>query len=154
VFNVPESLFTREKLQGTIDITLIADPKVKAKGTVREVSPSIDTATGTVRVKIGIDPTPPAMTLGASVIGTGRYRPRKLVQLPWGALSSRDGKPVVWVVDPRTKAVSARVVTIESYQTGEVVIASGLRAGELVVSAGAQLLWPNQVVALAAEAAR
>ena len=80
--------------------------------------------------------------------------PRKLVRVPWGALSSRDGKPMVWVVDPRTKAVSMRFVTIESYQTGEVVIASGLHAGEIVVSAGAQLLWPNQVVALAGGAAR
>jgi membrane fusion protein, multidrug efflux system len=79
---------------------------------------------------------------------------RKLVVLPWSALTSQNGEPAVWVVEPQTKAVSLRPVTIEVYQREQVIIRDGLKAGEIVVTAGGQLLRPNQTVALAAEPQR
>ena len=78
----------------------MSDPAVTAKGTVREISPTVDRSTGTVRVKVGIEHPPAAMTLGAAVVGEGRFQPRKLVVVPWSALSSGNGQPAVWTVDP------------------------------------------------------
>ena len=66
----------------------MSDPAVKAKGTVREISPTVDASNGTVRVKVGIEHPPAAMTLGAAVIGEARFRPRRLVVLPGAPLSS------------------------------------------------------------------
>jgi multidrug efflux pump subunit AcrA (membrane-fusion protein) len=40
-------------------------------------SPAVDTNTGTVRVKVGIPQTPPAMTLGAVVTGSGNLKSSK-----------------------------------------------------------------------------
>lgn len=148
VFSVHESIFTRAAADNSVEISLLSDPKVKASGAVREVAPTVDPTSGTVRVKVGIERPPPEMTLGAAVTGEGRFKARKLVVLPWSALSSEGGHPAVWIVDAQTKAVSLRRITVERYHTGSVVVADGIRPGETVVSAGGQLLRPNQTVEL------
>jgi RND family efflux transporter MFP subunit len=147
VFNVYESIFTRELANPAIALTLVSDPAVMATGTVREISPTVDRATGTVRAKVAIEHPPAAMTLGAAVVGEGQFQPRKLVVVPWGTLSSANGQPAVWTVDSRTKTVSLRPIIVEGYETGKVAVREGLQPGEIVVTAGAQFLRPNQVVA-------
>jgi RND family efflux transporter MFP subunit len=151
IFSVQESVFIHEPADRTVTITLVADPQVHATGTVREVSPTVDPASGTVRVKVGIERPPAAMSLGSAVVGEGRFTPRQLIALPWSALASEAGKAAVWVVDPESRAVSKREVTVEEYETGRVLVREGLRPGEVVVTAGAQLLHPSQVVAWAEE---
>ncbi len=154
VFNVHESLFIQEPVDQSVEIRLLSDPGVRATGKVREVSPTVDPASGTVRVKIGIERPPAAMTLGTAVSGEGRFKPRKAIVLPWSALSSQEGQPAVWIVDPASKVVSLRPIVVERYDTGRIVVREGLRPGEIVVTAGAQLLRPNQTIALAEGAAR
>jgi membrane fusion protein, multidrug efflux system len=154
VFDVYESIFTRELANPAIELTLVSNPTVKATSTVREISPTVNTATGTVRVKVSIERPPTAMALGAAVVGEGRFQPRKLVVLPWNALSSANGQPAVWTVDPQTKVVSLKPIAIEGYETGKIIVRDGIQPGEVVVTGGAQLLRPNQVVAPAEGAAR
>jgi multidrug efflux pump subunit AcrA (membrane-fusion protein) len=76
--------------------------------------------------------------------------PREVVLLPSGALTSLAGTPAVWVVDPKTSEVSLKPVTVASYETHRVVIDSGLDPGERVITAGAKMLRPKQIVTLAA----
>ncbi|WP_244889853.1 efflux RND transporter periplasmic adaptor subunit [Microvirga massiliensis] len=154
VFNIYEAIFTHEPADPAIALTLVSDPAVEAKGTVREISPTVDPSSGTVRVKVGIEHPPAAMTLGAAVIGQGRFQPRKLVMIPWSALSSENGHPAVWTVDPQTRTVLLKPVTVEGYDTGKVVVREGLRPGEVVVTGGTQFLRPRQVVAFVEGAAR
>ena len=149
VFNLHESIFTRELANPAIELTLVSDPAVRATGTVREISPTVDTSNGTVRAKVEIKRPSAAMTLGAAVIGQGRFQPRKLVVIPWNALASASGEPAVWIVDPQTKAVSLKPITVEAYETGTIIVRSGIQPGETVVTGGAQLLRPDQVVAFA-----
>ncbi|MBD8556615.1 efflux RND transporter periplasmic adaptor subunit [Rhizobium sp. CFBP 8762] len=149
VFDLYESLFFEKYLDKPVTIALLADPAVTAQGTVSEISPTMDTASGTVRVKVAIRPTPEAMTLGSSVSGTAYFMPRRVIVLPWTALSANDGTPAVWVVDPQSKAVSLKSVTIASYETGSVLISGGLAGGETVVTDGTKFLRPNQVVSVA-----
>jgi RND family efflux transporter MFP subunit len=153
VFNVHESIFTRQPADPTIVLTQVADPAVIAKGTVRQVSPTLDASNGTVRVKVGIENTPAAMTLGAAVIGEGRFQPRRLATVPWSALSSDNGRPAVWIVDLQTRTVSLKPILIEGYETGQVILRQGLDPGEIVVTSGTQFLRPRQVVAFAQGAA-
>ena len=136
-----------------VELTLVSNPTVKAEGTVRQVSPTVDPANGTVRVKVGIADTPAAMTLGAAAVGEGRFQPRRLAVIPWSALSSKNGLPAVWTVDPGTRAVSLKLITVEEYETGKIVVRKGLEPGELVVTDGAQFLRPQQVVAITEGAA-
>ena len=154
VFNVYESLLNTEPVDRTVEIALVSNAKIKAIGSVREIAPTVDPATGTVRVKIGIEEPSPAMELGAAVTGTGRIRPRKAILLPWSALSSLQGRPAVWVVDPQTKAVSLKPIKVDRYDTGRIVVVAGLDSGQIVVTAGAQFLRPNQPVVLVGQVVR
>ena len=150
VFNVQETLVANVPAQPpTVTLTLLSNPDVKASGTVREVSPVIDPATATVRVKVAIPNTPAAMPLGAAVAGTIKANPRKAAVLPWQALGASDGKPAVWIIDPETHRVSMTQVDVYTYDTGIVVIDKGLEDGQTVVTAGGQLLHPGQPVEIA-----
>lgn len=146
VINVQESL-VGAMMRSTVDIALASDPRVVAKGSVREVSPVVDTQTGTVRVKIGIETAPAGMTLGSSVVVTSRVAPQPLIVVPAGALTRQFGKPAIWVIDPQTNAVALRAISIEAFENVDVVVREGLKVGELVVTGGAQLLRPGQLVA-------
>jgi multidrug efflux pump subunit AcrA (membrane-fusion protein) len=73
----------------------------------------------------------------------------KVVLLPWGALFEIAGKPAVWVIDPRSTTVSLKPITLSRYTKNSLVVGEGLQAGEVVVSAGVQLLRPGQKVEIA-----
>lgn len=148
VFQVPESIFNRELGEPTVELTLISNPDVQAAGVVRELSPTVDALSGTVRVKVGIDHPPAAMTLGAAVVGESRPRPSDLIVIPWSALSSAGGQPAAWTIEPQTRRASLTPITIEAYESGKVIVRDGLRPGDIVVTAGAQVLRPGQVVEL------
>lgn len=149
VFNVQETLVANAPAAPAVTITLLSDPKVTTQGTVREISPVVDPATATVRVKVAIPNTPAAMPLGAAVAGTIKAMPRKAVVLPWQALTASDGKPAVWIVDPDTHRVSMTPVQVYTYDSHIVVIDKGLEDGQVAVTAGGQLLHPGQQVEIA-----
>jgi RND family efflux transporter MFP subunit len=145
VFDVYESIFLQPLASDTIKLSLVSDPSITAVGRVREVSPTVDPKSATVRVKIAIENAPPAMTLGSTVTGEGRTKPADKIVLPWNALTARDG-PAVWVVDPKTGAVSLKDIAVETYETDSFVVSSGLAVGERVVTDGGKLLRPGQIV--------
>ncbi len=149
VFNVQETLVVRTPPDPPVTIALVSDPAVKAAGKVREVSPAVDPASGSIRVKVAIPGTPAEMPLGAAVIGTVGARPAQAVILPWQALTSSEGKPAVWVVDPASRAVSVQPVGVLAYESGNIVIDEGLEPGQSVVTAGGQLLIPGETVEIA-----
>lgn len=149
VFNVFEAVLAAPPESPQVDVALQADPSVRTMGTVREISPSVDTASGTVRVKVGLKDTPPAMTLGAVVIGRGKFRPREAVVLPWSALYRWADRPAVWVRDPATGTVSPRSVAIDHFGTQTIALSGGIEPGDEVVIAGIQLLRPGQSVTVA-----
>ncbi len=151
VFNVSESLLGNQPVNRKIpiELKLVTDPTIHTTGKVREVTPTLSGAGGTLAVKVGLDRSPPGMTLGAAVFGEGPLSSQKAITLPPGSLASVAGRPGVWILDPVTRVVSARPITIARYETGQVVVASGLRPGELVVTRDAQKMSPNQLVAIA-----
>ena len=149
VFNVYEALPANPPASKEVAISLQADPSVTATGIVREISPTVDASSGTVRVKIGLKSTPAAMTLGAVVIGRGKFEPRAAFVLPWSALYRWENRPAVWIHDRETGTVAPRVVTIDRYGHDSILVAEGVADGESVVIAGIQLLRPGQNVAVA-----
>lgn len=149
VFNVFEAVLATPPESKQVEVLLQADPKVRTVGTVREISPSVDAGSGTVRVKVGLKDTPPAMTLGAIVIGTGKFRPRSAIVLPWSSLYRWENGPAVWVRDPATGRVAPRNVTIERYSPNTIALSHGVEPGEDVVVAGIQFLRPGQTVSVA-----
>ncbi len=129
-----------------IDLTLVSNPAVKTSGVIREIAPSIDPTSGTVRVKVTVPSPPPQMKLGAPVVGVAQFRATQVAKLPWTALAREGDQAAVWVVDPATRIVSRKVVQVESYQSGTLLVSSGLKDGDIVVTEGTQLLRPGQEV--------
>lgn len=146
VFDVNESILFRQPATNVVALTLLADPRVSARGYVREVSPTVDPKTATVRVKVAIDDTPAAMTLGSVVTGQGRWSPVQRIVLPWSALTVLAETPAVWIVDSAAKTVSLRPVVVDSYEEGVFVVRSGLQPGERVITDGGKMLRPGQAV--------
>ncbi|CDX61980.1 Efflux transporter, RND family, MFP subunit [Mesorhizobium plurifarium] len=149
VFNVHETLVAQTPSSPAVTITLLSDPQVRAVGKVREISPAVDTASGSIRIKVGIPDTPAGMPLGAAVIGTVSARSVKAILLPWQALTSTGGKPAVWIVDPSSKVVTPAPVEVLAFDSGVVVVDKGLREGQSIVTAGGQLLSPGQTIEVA-----
>jgi RND family efflux transporter MFP subunit len=147
VFDVYESLFFAQPAEDGVVVTLLSDDRVRTTGNVREVSPTIDAQTGTVRVKIAMDRTPPEMTLGSSVVGVGALAPRRVAVVPWQALSAGlDGKPALWIVDKANSTVDLRPVEVLSFETGAALLSGGIEEGETYVADGTKLLRPGQTV--------
>ena len=88
------------------------------------------------------------MRLGATVTGKIKLAAPPGVKLPASALTEANGQPAVWVVDPQSHTVSLREVDVSRYDPGSVVISKGLQNGEVVVTAGVQVLHPGQIVRL------
>nr|WP_027534134.1 efflux RND transporter periplasmic adaptor subunit [Bradyrhizobium sp. WSM3983] len=153
VFDVYESIFFEQPETSAITLALVSDPAVTAQGRTREVAATIDPKTGTVRVKIAIDSPPAKMTLGSAVSGTVRWTPRDRIVVPWSALAVAGAAPAVWVVDPERKTVSLKPIAVDSYDTGIIVIKSGVQPGDRVVTDGGKLLSPGQIVTFSAEGA-
>ncbi|PRD42528.1 efflux RND transporter periplasmic adaptor subunit [Phyllobacterium phragmitis] len=151
VFDVQETLVADTKTDPVVTVTLLSNPLIKAQGRVREVSPAIDPATGTVRVKVSIADTPPQMTLGATVTGSMRMKPQRAAILPWSVLTSNGGQPAVWVIAGDANVATLAPVKILSYERERVVIESGLEEGQRVVTRGTQLLRAGEVVDIVEE---
>ena len=148
VFDVPEQLIRTGPRDPVVQLALTNDPSVRAAGRVREVAPQADPTTRTWQVRVGIIDPPLAFALGATVTGSIKLSPSSGVAVPPSALTEANGRPGVWVVDPRSQTVALRNVDVSRYDPADVVISKGLEAGEVVVTAGVQMLRPGQKVRL------
>ena len=121
VFNVYEGLVTAKLDDRRVQLALLDAPSITSEGTIREVSPTVDDASGTVRVKVTVQNPRPEMALGSVVVGTAKLPAVNAAILPSSVLTSDNGKPAVWVIDPQTHAVSLREVNVAAYESMNVV---------------------------------
>ena len=148
VFDVPAQLIRSAPRDPLVEIALTDDPTVKTTGRVREEAPLADPTTRTFQVKVGLIDPPAAMRLGATVTGRIRLAAPEGVEIPASALTEANGRPAVWIVDPQTQTVSLRHIEVLRHDPASVVVSQGLAAGEVVVTAGVQVLRPGQKVRL------
>lgn len=148
VFEVPEALLTQQT-DSDIGLTLLDRPDEPFRGTVREVSPLIDGRTGTVAVTVAVADAPAGTTYGDAVRGTTQTPATQSIILPYTALMALQKGAAVWVVDPASRTVSLKPITLDRFETGTIVLKSGVAEGEIVVTKGAQLLYPGRIVTFA-----
>lgn len=149
VVDLPESIGRDLKPHARFDIALQVDPSVRAAGSVREIAPQADPATRTRRVRITLDSPATSFRLGTTITATVTTQASPGIELPATALLERDGKTMVWVVDPATRTVSTQDVTIAARERSFVRVLDGLPAGSRVVIAGVNSLAPGQIVKIA-----
>jgi len=148
VFEAPARAGYRIPYDPVVQVALTDDRSIKATGRVREMSPQADPVTRLFQVKVGLDDPPAGFFLGVTVTGTITLDSPPMMTVPVTAIIEADGKPSVWVVDSAANTVALRAVKILRYDPSVVIISSGLRDGEVVVTAGVNILYPGQKVRL------
>jgi RND family efflux transporter MFP subunit len=148
VFDVPAQLLRSAPSDPRITVSLTDDPAVTAPGRIREVAAQANAVTRTFEVKVGLTEPPPAMRLGATVVGRLQTDAVPIIDIPATALTKINQRPAVWIVDPSTKTVSIRNVDVLRFDQARVVVSQGLDTGEVVVTAGVQALHPGQKIRL------
>jgi RND family efflux transporter MFP subunit len=148
VFDVPAQLIRIGPRDPLIEVALTDDARIKTTGRVREVAPQADPVTRTYQVKVGLTDPPPAMLLGATVTGSVRLNASAGVEIPASALTMSEGRAAVWVVDTASGTVAPRQIDVARYDPASVIVAQGLETGDIVVTAGAQVLHKGQKVRL------
>jgi len=148
VFDVPAQVIRAAPPDPEIAVLLTEDPSIRAVGRVREVAPQADPVTRTFQVKVGLAEPPPEMRLGATVTGRMEVDEGEVIELPASALTRQGGEPAVWVVDPESSTVALRSIDVVRFEPASVVVADGVKPGDIVVTAGVQALHPGQKIRL------
>ncbi len=149
LFDAPEALVRNGIAPGQkIEVRLNSDSSIRTEGVIYEIAPQSDSATRTYLVKAAMTNTPAQMLLGATVLGYLTRSNHPSIRVHSSALTAADGRPAVWRVEPKSQTVQLTPVEVVAYTTDAAVIGSGLRPGDIVVTAGAQALHQNQKVKL------
>ena len=146
VFQTPDLPILNDAIGVKVSLKGIDAHVPDMTGTVQEISPLVDPHTGAVTVRAEIDDAPTDITLlGAAVRGTVHFPAGTGIAVPWTALTSSAGSPAVWLIDD-DMTVRIAPIQIKRFTTDSVVIASGVKPGDRVVSAGSQLVYPGRKV--------
>ncbi|MCB1340176.1 MAG: efflux RND transporter periplasmic adaptor subunit [Pseudooceanicola sp.] len=148
VFKVPEATLTAGDTSHPPEIRLsrVDHGDRFVTGHIREISPLVDAASGTVQVKVAMDEALPGLSYGDAVRGETRVSDPAAIALPFSSLTATAQGPAVWIVDPGSKAVALRQIGIARYTSDRILVAEGLSEGEIVVGLGSQLLYPGRIV--------
>jgi len=146
VIDLPATLVDQLPADVVFKVAAQLDPSINTTATVREIEPQAQSATRTRRARLTLTDTPPAFRLGTAISVTLSSAIAPRTELPLSALQEVDGKTRIWVIDPQTRTVSPREVTVLSRSTDSALLGSGVKAGERVVSAGVNSLEPGQKV--------
>ena len=145
---VPESRMAEVKPGTPVTIKMWANPNKAYAGRVREIAPAADSATRAFNVRVSVtdadDLVKLGMTAGVKFKQQQAQQSQQLL-IPLAALTERNGKKLVWVIDAESKAQPREVSAGEFSEQG-VMITGGLQAGEKIAIAGVHTLVKGQHV--------
>lgn len=124
----------------------IDHPQVEMIAHVTEIAPLVGPTTGSVEVHAAIDnPDADAGRLGVPVRATLAFPAADGIWLPWTALMRQGTGAAVWIVGPDGRA-SLRPIQVQLYDTGGLLVETGLEPGEVAIGAGSQMVYPGRRV--------
>lgn len=149
VIAVPEADVEKLRTASGFEVGLASLPGRIWQGRLRELSPSADAATRTFTARIAVPEADEAVRLGMSAGVRVRVSAGDTaLALPLSAFFTRNDRANVWVVDPATQTVTLTRVETDGVVGNALRVKSGLAPGQLVVTAGANLLEDGQKVRL------
>jgi multidrug efflux pump subunit AcrA (membrane-fusion protein) len=141
---VAERFISRISLNQPCEITLDAYPGEIFRGSISEVSPTVDATSRTMEIKVVVEN--PGAKLKAGMFAKVRVitaRKEDIVKIPVSALVSRFGEQYIFVVDsgdPEVPVVRKRIVVPGIIIDGVMEILHGIAPNEEVVVRGQTLL--------------
>jgi len=145
--DVPESRVGEFKKGRVVIAEMWAASGKHYPATIREVSPQADPVTRTNAVRVAFDAPDGDVQLGrtARVYLTDASRASSML-VPLSAIHEKDGKPAVWVVDPKSSKVLLRDVTLGIYREDGATVTTGIAAEDWVVANGVHKLQNGQLI--------
>lgn len=154
VFAVPEQqvagLRALRTRAGALQVRLWGDAGAPLPATVREVAAAADPVTRTFVVRADLGRA--AVRLGQTATVSLPLPPSDgTLRLPLAAVFEHQGRSSVWLLDKATMTVRAQAIQVVGAEGNAILVASGLKPGQTVVSAGVHALAPGQKVSLYVE---
>lgn len=144
--HVPEAELARIRAAQGFRILLNAQPGNSYDGTLRELAAAADPLTRTYAARIALATAAAPLQLGMSATVSDVQDTTPVLRLPLSAVVSRDGRPQVWKLDAADSTVHAVDVRTGGLDGDGVLIEAGIAPGDVIVSAGANLLREGQPV--------
>jgi len=145
VISIPEDQVDALRKVSDVTVRTWANPDEALPGKLRELSPVADTATRTYTAKISLPKAPEDVRLGMTAYVTFSANGESpMLKVPLTALVQNQGASAVWLVENGT--VRLAPVQLAGASGNEMLVASGLTPGQVVVTAGVHLLKPGQKV--------
>ncbi len=144
---VPENRLKVVREASAASFELWSDPGRRHAARLRELSPSADPMTRTYPARFSVVEPPEFIGLGmTATLAFERPDGAPVAEVPLSAIFQRGTQPAVWVVDRQTGTVTLRPVTVARWRDEQAAIASGVKDGELIATAGVHKLEPGQKV--------
>ncbi len=115
-------------------------------GKIVAIDRAVDPGTGTIKIRISYPNAQGSLFSGmtCNVKVLNKFENKQLT-IPYKAVSEQLGEYMVYVVGDSSKA-EQRILKLGAEADGQIVVLSGLKAGEVVVAEGAQNLRPGSIV--------
>lgn len=147
VFGVPEDKVDTLRTISDVHVRLWASPDKSVQGKIREISPVADPFTRTYAFKVTIPASLSEAKLGMTALVAFASRTAEpQIKVPLTALFHEKAATSVWVVE--NGAVRLVPVTVTGVSGNDLVLGSGVKPGQTVVTAGVNLLKPGQKVTI------
>lgn len=151
VVDLPVGLAASLSEEVRIRVISPLNEQVSVGARVRQLSPQIDAATRTQRVRLALQGPAELFRLGSTVAVEISGAAPAFHQLPGSAVLQRDGRTQVWVIDPLTSTLSPRAVQVVAHNGSMVQVGGELQAGDKVVTAGVNSMHPGQKIRMQRE---
>jgi RND family efflux transporter MFP subunit len=121
-------------------------------GAIREISAQADPGSRTYAVRATVHAPPASLRLGMTAeVAIKVQDTAASVIVPLTAVTEAGGSTVVFTVEPSSRVVRKRSVTLAAAAPEGVRVAAGLEPGDIVVTAGVQFLRDGMTVRLPAD---
>ncbi len=145
VIGIPEDKVDALRAVDDVKVRIWARPNELMPGKLREVSPVADPATRTYTARVSIPEATDDVKLGMTAyVSFATNSPEAMIKVPMTALFQDKSSSAVWVVD--NGAVKLTPVQVAGASGNDILLASGVSAGQTIVTGGANLLKPGQKV--------
>lgn len=145
---IPESQLADLKVGAPAEVTLLADGRsaVRLPGRLRELAPAADPLSRTYPARVTLTQPNAAVALGMTArVRFDRNEKNAGLVIPLTAVFQQGERTAVWIV-AADRSISLRPVRIAAYRDDGAVVASGLAAGERIVSNGVHRLAAGEKI--------
>ena len=142
--NVPEQRVDDIRRTGKVLVSFWALPGLELNGAIREVAALADSSTRTYMVRVSIPQMEQVRYGMSATVKVWAANAANRIVLPVAAVYQTENKPHVWVVE--NESLRLQAVELGDFAGESVVIRSGIKQGDTVVTAGVQRLHSGQKV--------